>query len=195
VTTYTFTGAVAYDRLGSSWRTAAGLRSVTVTDPATGLLPTNLVQGGVAVSWLTADANSRYSFTCDSPGVVVDFGAGAQVLYANEVPGLAIAAGGATNTAIDTHLGGNATNLIATVAGKLDSTVASSTYGPLSALQETMTYNTDGTVNTVTETASGAVTTYTYNTDGTPATEARLLGGVTTTRTFTYSAGNLVGIA
>jgi hypothetical protein len=101
---------------------------VSVTDPNTGLLPTNLTQAGVAVTWLTADANSRYSFTCDVPGVVVDFGAGAQALYANEVPGLAIAAGGATNTAIDTHLGGNATNLIATVAGKLDSTVASSTY-------------------------------------------------------------------
>jgi len=77
---------------------------VTVTDPATGLLPTNLVQGGVAVSWLTADANSRYSFTCDVPGVVVDFGAGAEALYANEVPGLAIAAGGATNTAIDARM-------------------------------------------------------------------------------------------
>ena len=125
---YTFTGAVAYDRLGSSWRTAAGLRSVSVTDPATGLLPTNLVQGGVAVTWLTADANSRYSFTCDVPGVVVDFGAGAEALYANEVPGLAIAAGGATTTAIDAHLGGDATGLVATVAGKLDSTVASSTY-------------------------------------------------------------------
>jgi hypothetical protein len=104
VTTYTFTGAVAYDRLGSSWRTAAGLRSVSVTDPATGLLPANLVQGGVAVTWLTADANSRYSFTCDVPGVVVDFGAGAEALYANEVPGLAIAAGGATNTAIDARM-------------------------------------------------------------------------------------------
>lgn len=122
MTTYTFTGAVAYDRLGSSWRTAAGLRSVSVTDPGTGLLPTNLVQGGVAVSWLTADVNSRYSFTCDVPGVVVDFGAGAEALYANEVPGLAIAAGGATTTAIDTHLGGDATNLVATVAGKLDGT-------------------------------------------------------------------------
>ena len=104
MTTYTFTGAVAYDRLGSSWRTAAGLRSVSVTDPATGLLPTNLMQAGVAVSWLTADANSRYSFTCDVPGVVVDFGAGAEALYANEVPGMAIAAGGATNTAIDARM-------------------------------------------------------------------------------------------
>jgi len=104
VTTYTFTGAVAYDRLGSSWRTAAGLRSVSVTDPATGLLPTNLIQGGVAVSWLTADANSRYSFTCDVPGVVVDFGAGAEALYANEVPGLAIAAGGVNGAAIDARM-------------------------------------------------------------------------------------------
>jgi hypothetical protein len=128
LTTYTFTGAVAYDRLGSSWRTAVGLRSVSVTDPATGLLPANLTQGGLAVTWLTADANSRYSFTCDVPGVVVDFGAGAEALYANEVPGLAIAAGGATTTAIDAHLGGDATGLVATVALKLDATVASSTY-------------------------------------------------------------------
>jgi YD repeat-containing protein len=89
----------------------------------------------------------------------------------------------------------NAENLTAAFASKLDSTVASSTYVPVSAMQETVTYNGDGTVNTVTETASGAVTTYTYNTDGTPATEARLLGGVTTTRTFTYSAGNLVGVS
>ena len=105
MTTYTFTGAVAYDRLGSSWRTAAGLRSVSVTDPATGFLPTNLVQGGLAVAWLTADANSRYSFTCDVPGVVVDFGAGTQTLYANEVPGLAIAAGIVNDTAIATIVG------------------------------------------------------------------------------------------
>ena len=104
MTTYHFDGAVAYDRLGSSWRTAAGLRSVTVTDPATGLLPANLKQSGLAVLWLTADANYRYSFTCDVPGVVVDFGAGAEALYANEVPGLAIAAGGATTTAIDARM-------------------------------------------------------------------------------------------
>jgi len=87
--TYHFTGAVAYDRLGSSWRTAAGLRSISVIDGVTGLLPTNLVQDGVPVTWLTADANSRYSFTCDVPGVVVDFGAGAEAIYAAEVPRLA----------------------------------------------------------------------------------------------------------
>ena len=104
MTTYHFVGAVAYDRLGSSWRTAAGLRSVSVTDPATGIIPTNLVQGGVAVSWLTADVNSRYSFTCDVPGVVVDFGAGAQTLYANEVPGLAIASGAVNGAAIDARM-------------------------------------------------------------------------------------------
>jgi hypothetical protein len=71
----------------------------------------------------------------------------------------------------------------------------SGTYSPLSSLQETITYNADGTVNTVTETATGAVTTYTYNPDGTPATESRVLGGVTTTRTFSYSGGNLAGVA
>lgn len=40
--TYRFTGAVAYDRLGTSVRLAGGVRSVSVTDPTTGLLPTNL---------------------------------------------------------------------------------------------------------------------------------------------------------
>jgi hypothetical protein len=58
-----------------------------------------------------------------------------------------------------------------------------------------VTYNSDGTVATVTETDTGAVITYTYNSDLTPATESRLLAGTTTTRTFTYSAGNLVGVA
>lgn len=65
---------------------------------------------------------------------------------------------------------------------------------PLSSMKETITYNSDGTVNTVTETVSGAVTTYTYNSDGTVATESRVLGG-TTLRTFSYSGGNLVGIS
>jgi hypothetical protein len=58
----------------------------------------------VAVSWLTADTNSRYSFTCDVPGVVVDFGAGAEALYANEVPGMAIAAGGVTSAQVDARM-------------------------------------------------------------------------------------------
>lgn len=53
-----------------------------------------------------------------------------------------------------------------------------------------ITYNSDGTVATLTE--NGVVTTYTYNADGTVATDAR--GGVT--RTYTYDgAGNLTGIA
>lgn len=66
---------------------------------------------------------------------------------------------------------------------------------PVSSMQETLAYNGDGTIHTVTETATGAVTTYTYNTDGTVATESRLLNGVTTLRTFVYSGGNLVGVS
>lgn len=80
-------------------------------------------------------------------------------------------------------------------ADPIDLSGLDSKFTPVSSMRETITYNGDGTVNTVTETASGAVTTYTYNTDGTPATESRLLGGITTTRTFTYSGGNLVGVA
>ena len=74
--------------------------------------------------------------------------------------------------------------------------VGNGTYAPLGpSVAETITYNGDGTVNTVTETATGAVTTYTYNTDGTPATESRVQNSVTTTRTFGYSAGNLVSVS
>jgi nitrous oxidase accessory protein NosD len=79
----------------------------------------------VAVLWLTADANSRYSFTCDVPGVVVDFGAGSQVLYANEVPGLAIAAGVVNDTAIATIVGNpaSATRVsLGSTFGRKDST-------------------------------------------------------------------------
>jgi YD repeat-containing protein len=72
---------------------------------------------------------------------------------------------------------------------------AANSYVPISSAKVTITYNTDGTVATVTETTSGAVTTYTYNADGTPATESRVLSGVTTTRTFAYTDGNLTGVS
>lgn len=72
---------------------------------------------------------------------------------------------------------------------------ANAAFAPLSSLQETIAYNSDGTVHSVTETVSDAVTTYTYNSDGTIATEVRVLAGVTTTRTFGYTSGNLTSVA
>lgn len=68
-------------------------------------------------------------------------------------------------------------------------------YRTVSSAKQTITYNADGTVATVTETDTGAVTTYTYNADLSPATESRLLSGVTTLRTFTYVSGNLTAVA
>lgn len=53
---------------------------------------------------------------------------------------------------------------------------------------QTITYNTDGSVATVTE--NGITTTYTYNTDGSVATDARQ----SVTRNYTYTNGNLTGI-
>lgn len=53
-----------------------------------------------------------------------------------------------------------------------------------------ITYNSDGSVATVTE--NGVTTSYTYNSDGTVHTDVR--SGVT--RTYTYDgSGNLTGIA
>lgn len=71
---------------------------------------------------------------------------------------------------------------------------AAVSYVPRSSMKATITYNSDGTVATVTETDSGAVLTYTYNSDGTVATESRVLNGATTTRTFSYTDGNLTGV-
>jgi YD repeat-containing protein len=54
----------------------------------------------------------------------------------------------------------------------------------------TVVYNTDGSVQSVTE--DGIQTSYTYNADGTVATATRL----GTTRTFSYDAnGNVTGAA
>ena len=89
--TYHFTGVVAWDVLGTSVRIAANKRSVSIIDPATLAIPTNLVQGGVAVSWITVDPRGRYSFQCDPPSVVVDFGAGPWDLAADEVPAMTAA--------------------------------------------------------------------------------------------------------
>lgn len=66
---------------------------------------------------------------------------------------------------------------------------ASGAYLPLLADPETITYNGDGTVATVT--VQGVTTTYTYNADGTIATEVR--AGVT--RTYTYTGGNLTSVS
>lgn len=56
----------------------------------------------------------------------------------------------------------------------------------------TITYNTDGTVATVTD--NGITTSYTYNADGTVATDTRTVNGVTTTRNYGYTNGNLTSI-
>jgi YD repeat-containing protein len=74
---------------------------------------------------------------------------------------------------------------------RLADTALSATY--VSAFPaSTITYNTDGTVATVTE--NGVTTTYTYNADGTVATDTRTVNGVTTTRTYGYTNGNLTSI-
>lgn len=98
-------------------------------------------------------------------------------------------------SSVNVTTSGNPQGSIAREAGQLDAAVASGTYQPRSSAPQTVTYNADGTVATVTENDTGAVITYTYNTDLTPATESRVLSGVTTTRTFTYTSGNLTAVA
>lgn len=60
---------------------------------------------------------------------------------------------------------------------------------PVLTAPQTVTYNPDGTVATVT--IAGAVTAYTYNPDGTVATETR----GATTRTYTYVSSRLTEVA
>jgi len=108
VTLFHFTGAVAWDVLGTSVRIAANKRSVSIIDPATLAIPTGLVQGGVAVSWITVDSRGRYAFACDAPSVVVDFGAGPWDLTADEVPGMVAAFAVSDDSAVATIMGNSA---------------------------------------------------------------------------------------
>ena len=79
-----------------------------------------------------------------------------------------------------------------TTPGTPTATALSATYDLAFADAETVTYNPDGTVATVTK--AGVTTSYTYNGDGTVATDTRTVGGVTTTRNYGYTSGNLTSI-
>lgn len=69
------------------------------------------------------------------------------------------------------------------------------TYAETSYHGRAYTYNPDGTVNTITDTVNGAVTTYAYNGDGTIHTETRSLNGNTLTLTYAYNPdGTISGI-
>lgn len=74
---------------------------------------------------------------------------------------------------------------------RLTDTALTATYAPAFPAS-TITYNTDGSVATVTD--NGITTSYTYNTDGTVATDSRTVNGVTTTRNYGYTNGNLTSI-
>lgn len=71
-------------------------------------------------------------------------------------------------------------------------TALNATYATAFADSQAITYNSDGSVATVTE--NGVTTTYTYNSDGTVATDTRTVNGVTTTRNYGYTNGNLTSI-
>lgn len=66
------------------------------------------------------------------------------------------------------------------------------TYASAFAASQSITYNSDGSVATVTE--NGVTTSYTYNADGTVATDSRTVNGVTTVRNYGYTNGNLTSI-
>ena len=71
---------------------------------------------------------------------------------------------------------------------RLQDGALNATYASAFPESQAITYNGDGSVETVTE--NGVATSYTYNSDGTVATDTR--DGVT--RAYTYTAGNLTGI-
>jgi hypothetical protein len=112
VTTYHFTGAVAWNRTGPFVTSGRGIKTKSITDPATGLVPAGLTQNSVAVTSLTTDTYGAFSFnTTDVPGVLVDWGFGPFMVYANEVPALAVASSAPTDTQVSTLVttGGTAT--------------------------------------------------------------------------------------
>jgi len=189
--TYHFVGAVAYDRLGSSWRTAAGLRSVSVIDPTTGLLPTGLTQDGLAVTWLTADKNSRYSFTCDVPGVVVDFGAGAEALYAAEVPRLATTEAQTVQAIADDAAASAAAAAASAslVGAPADTAVAAIVGNPASATRVSLDSTYKGALGVINVRDFGVLPTNTAAVNATNLTAARAALG-TTSGTLHFPPGD-----
>lgn len=75
---------------------------------------------------------------------------------------------------------------------RLQDTALDATYDLSFADTQAITYNTDGSVATVTK--AGITTSYTYNPDGTVATDSRTVEGVTVTRNYGYTDGNLTSI-
>ena len=100
---YHFDEVIVWVGLGGDVRGASGVRSVSVIDPATGLAPTTLTQGGVTVAYLTSGTNGRATFTATSDVVVHDFGAGPVAVYSTEW--LAAATGGTPLTPDPAHPG------------------------------------------------------------------------------------------
>lgn len=80
---YHFTQLIVWNNLSGAVRVAAKVRSKTLVDPLTGLVPT-LTQGGVSVGYITADSLGRVTFTATVDTVRADFGAGPQLLYSDE---------------------------------------------------------------------------------------------------------------
>lgn len=98
MTDYHYDESLVWANLANFVRQAAGIRSVAIIDPATGLAPTTLKQSGVTVLYVTADSDGRATFTATSDTVIADFGAGPLALYSQE---RIAAAGSMTVTVVD----------------------------------------------------------------------------------------------
>jgi hypothetical protein len=106
LTTYHFSGTVAWNRLGTFITTGKGLVTKTFTDPSTGLTPAGATQNGAAVTQITADLTTgQWVFTAtDVLAAQLDFGAGPFLVMASELPNLLLTASAPANTAIDNRM-------------------------------------------------------------------------------------------
>jgi hypothetical protein len=106
VTTYHFSGTVAWNRMGPFITTGKGLTTKTFTDPSTGLTPAGATQNGAAVTQITADTvTGQWAFTTtDVLAAQLDFGAGPFLVMASELPNLLLTASAPANTAIDNRV-------------------------------------------------------------------------------------------
>jgi hypothetical protein len=110
VTTFHFSGTVAWNRMGPFITTGRGVRTQSFLDPNTGLTPAGATQNSVAVTQITADATTgQWAFTTtDVAACLLDFGAGPQMVLANELPNLVITAAATTDSAVASAVGNSA---------------------------------------------------------------------------------------
>lgn len=195
--TFTFAAAVAWDPIGkqavknTSFQVYATadtgfVTPLAITDTFGNTLPGNILNSGSQGVFPEFEQATESTVVITDPSHTYVWTITA-IMQDSSVSAFIGQSGSASRAAVRAAVKADIDNPASDIAASLNATYASAFSDA-----QTITYNTDGSVATVTE--NGVTTTYTYNPDGTVATDSRTVNGVTTTRNYGYTNGNLTSI-